>query len=74
MKTPAEWHVDEHPLKGYKWSIQAKHGTVDISEEELFSRPEFAHFTEHEYKVTYAMDSGWRYNVDSGKWYRIKGF
>lgn len=69
-----EWHEDNHPLKGYKWSIQTELGIVSISEEELFNRPEFHHFSDHEYMVSYAMDLGWRYNVDIGKWYRIKGF
>ncbi|WP_226035666.1 hypothetical protein [Aquibacillus saliphilus] len=67
-----EWHEDNHPLKGYKWSIQAEYGTVYILEEELFDRVEFQHLNNHEYKVAYAMDLGWRYNVDNGTWYRIK--
>jgi hypothetical protein len=69
-----EWHEDNNLLNGYKWSIQAEYGTVYIYEEDLFNRVEFQHFTDHEYKVSYAMDLGWRYNVDNGKWYRIKGY
>lgn len=69
-----EWHVNDNPMLGYKWSVQAKFGTVSISEEELFNRIEFRHLTEHECKVAYAMDLNWRYNVDNGQWYRIKGY
>ena len=74
MKIKEEWHVDNHELKGYKWSIQAKYGTVYIPEEELFNRIEYQHLTKHEYKVSYAMDLGWRFNVDNQMWYRIKGY
>lgn len=69
-----EWHTDNNTMNGYTWSIQAEHGIIAIAEEELFARAEFQHFTEHEYKVSYAMDLGWRYNVDNSKWYRIKGY
>jgi hypothetical protein len=69
-----EWHEENHALKGYKWSIQAEHGIVTIPEEELFDRTEFQHFTEHEHKASYAVDLGWRWNVDNGKWYRIRGY
>lgn len=70
----ADWHVNRNSLLGYLWTVQAQYGTIEIAEEELFSRIEFSHLTKHEYKVSYAMDQGWRYNVDSGKWYRIKGY
>lgn len=69
-----EWHEDNFTLNGYKWSIQAEHGIITITEEELFNRVEFQHLTEHEYKVSYAMRLGWRWNVDNRKWYRIKGY
>lgn len=59
---------------GYTWKSQAELGTVFISEDELFGRIEFQHFTEHDHKVKYAMDLGWRYNVDNGRWYRLKSF
>jgi hypothetical protein len=68
-----EWHEDNHVLKGYKWSVQAEYDTVTISEEDLFNRVEFEHLQEHEYKVAYAVDLGWRYNIDSSEWYRIRG-
>lgn len=71
--TNLEWHEDNNLLKGYKWSVQAKYGTVSISQEELFNRVEFQHIEKHEHKILYAVDLGWRYNVDNGKWYRIKG-
>lgn len=70
----SSWHEQDNPMYGYKWSIQAKYGTVVIDEGELFNRKEFQSFPSHEYKVAYAMDMGWRYNVDSGMWYRIRGF
>lgn len=69
-----EWHVDNNPMLGYKWSIQAKYGTINISEEDLFNRLEFQYITGHEYKVSYAMDLGWRFNIDCQMWYRIKGY
>lgn len=69
-----DWHVNNNPLLGYLWSIQTQYGTVYISEEELFNRVEFQHILKHENKVSYAMDLGWRFNVDNGMWYRIKGY
>ena len=69
-----QWFENDNMQMGYKWSIQAKNGIVTISEEELFSRVEFAHIAEDEYKRSYAMDLGWRWNIDNGKWYRIKGY
>lgn len=72
MVANREWHEDNQEYKGYKWSIRAEYGTVEITEEDLFSRVEFEHITEHKIKVAYAMDLGWRHNVDNGKWYRIK--
>lgn len=68
-----DWLEDEIEYKGYKWSVQAEYGTISIEEEELFNRIEFQHISEHEHKVAYAMDLGWRYNVDNQMWYRIKG-
>lgn len=73
-KIPKEWHEDNHPLKGYKWKVRAENGTIQITEDELFSREEFVHFREHEQKVAYAMDLGWRFNMDNQRWYRIKGY
>lgn len=69
-----DWFEDGIEWKGYRWSIQAHYGTISISEEELFNRVEFQHLEKHEYKVSYAMDLGWRFNVDSQMWYRIKGY
>lgn len=68
-----EWYEDNKYANGYKWSIRAKFGVVEISEEELFSRLEFAHFRAHSAKFSYAMNLGWRFNIDNQKWYRIKG-
>lgn len=71
---PSDWYEEGYRYKGYSWLIQAKYGTVYTTEEELFGRPEFAHLDKHEYKVAYAMDLGWRFNVDNQKWYRIRGY
>lgn len=71
---PNTWHIGDNPMLGYKWTIIGKHGLVSIPEEELFNRIEFQHLTEREYKVSYAMDLGWRYNVDNQEWYRIRGY
>lgn len=68
------WHDDNNILRGYKSSIQEQYGTVCISEKELFNSDDFIHLTEHEYKVSHAIDLGWRYDVINKQWYRIKGF
>lgn len=73
LLTPKHFHVNNNPRMGYTWKAQAEHGIVIIDEDELFNRIEFQHLPDHEYKVSYAMDLGWRYNVDNGKWYRLKG-
>lgn len=70
----SNWHTNNNPMLGYTWKTLAEHGWVEIEEGELFSRIEFNHLTEHEYKVAYAMDLGWRFNVDNQKWYRVKGY
>jgi hypothetical protein len=69
-----EWHNQNNPMLGYKWEIQYKYGIIWITEDELFDRREFKHFTTHEYKVAYAMDMGWRFNIDNQMWYRISGY
>lgn len=68
------WYAENDMQKGYKWSVQAEHGVVTISEEELFDRIEFQELTAHAEKASYAMRLGWRFNVDNSKWYRIKGY
>lgn len=68
-----EWHEKNNIMLGYKWSIQAKYGIVSISQEELFSRVEFQCQSDHNDKILYAVHLGWRYNIDNGNWYRIKG-
>ena len=74
MGTNVEWFEDNNVMKGYKWSIQAKYGIVEISQEELFSRVEFQCIESNDEKVVYAVGLGWRFNVDSQKWYRIRGY
>lgn len=69
-----EWFEDNNVNKGYKWSIKAEHGTVSVSEGELFNREEFKHFNEQADKMHYALELGWRFNVDNQMWYRIKGY
>lgn len=68
-----EWFEDDNIMKGYKWSVQAKYGIVETSQEELFSRVEFECLDSSDEKVVYAVSLGWRFNVDNQRWYRIKG-
>ncbi len=73
---PIEYHVLRNRMLGYTWEAQAEHGIITIDEEELFSRVEFEllPINDHPYKVAYARDLGWRYNVDNSKWYRLRGY
>lgn len=68
-----EWFIDNNPILGYKWSVQAEFGIVSITEETLFNREEFQHFFSYDAKVDYAIELGWRFNIDNGESYRIKG-
>lgn len=68
-----EWFEDNNIMKGYKWSIQNKHGIVETVQKELFSRPEFQCLESQSEQIVYAVHLGWRFNVDNQKWYRIKG-
>lgn len=72
-KLPKEYYAEGFHLMGYSWKAQAEFGTVYIDEKELFDRIEFGHFPDHEHKVAYAMDMGWRFNIDNQKWYRLRG-
>ena len=73
MPINTEWFEDSNIMKGYKWSIQAKYGIVEIKQEDLFNRIEFGGQTQSE-KVVYAVSLGWRFNIDNQKWYRILGY
>lgn len=72
-KLPKEYYAEGFHLMGYTWKAQAEFGIVQIEEAELFNRSEFQHFTDHEEMVAYAMDLGWRFNIDNQKWYRLRG-
>lgn len=59
---------------GYSWDAIRNFGTVEIEQEELFSRPEFEVFHTNNDKDTFAQELGWRYNIDKQVYYRLKGF
>lgn len=74
MEMDSALHVNNDIQLGYTWSAQSWYGIVEIEEYELFMRVEFEHLPQHATKVFYAMNMGWRYNVDNRKWYRLKGY